>query len=188
MDRVRLSDIKDGTSYTIAIGEVTKSGFCCRPAPTGTTRWQGGSGSLRVNTSRVVRSSLIAPASWNSDHTWVLAAGHGQMLTAAGDPGHLGGAISQWWNGGVAHMMFPVYYDHYAMGVEWPGAGSTHPGGAQFALADGSSRFISETISTGNAVQGGTNANMGINGNVWVAAHTIQGSQHGQTETTVSWP
>jgi hypothetical protein len=48
-----------------------------------------------------------------------------------------------------------------------------HPGGAQFALADASVRFISHTISVGQAAQGGNNESLGINGNIWAALHNI---------------
>jgi prepilin-type processing-associated H-X9-DG protein len=61
------------------------------------------------------------------------------------------------------------------MGTEWTGAGSTHPGGAQFCRADGSVKFISETISTGTLDSNGNGDSFGRNGNVWTAAHLIRG-------------
>lgn len=190
MDPVTLGDIKDGTSNTIAIAEVTKSGYCWSNRTRSScyaggpaSRWQGGSGFLRINNSRVVRTALVASAPWEHDHGWIQDAGKGNLRRADGTDGPI-------WhpNWDRPYIAAPVFYDHYAMNVNWPSAGSLHPGGAMFALADGSSRFIAETISTGQAVRGRNNANMGINGNIWVAAHTIQGSQQGQQETTVQWP
>ncbi len=184
MDNIDLSNVIDGTSNTIMVGEVTTVGYCCRPRPSGDpARWQGGSGKLRVHrTSRVFRSLLIAPASWNSSHSWVLAAGKGPILRADGSSGQI------WGNWRSPHAFPPVYYDHYSMNVEWPGAGSVHPGGAQFCLVDASVRFIPETISTGQAASGGANANLGRNGNIWVAAHTYMGTGQNNPEAQVEWP
>lgn len=72
------------------------------------------------------------------------------------------------------HISPPVYYWHHAMNNDWPGPGSLHPGGAQFALADASVRFIPETISVGQAALGGNDESTGQNGNVWAALHNIQ--------------
>ena len=70
------------------------------------------------------------------------------------------------------------------MNVEWPAPGSSHPGGAQFALADASVRFIAQTVSVGQAIRGGNDANNGWNGNVWFSMHTQQGHPR---QTQVTW-
>jgi hypothetical protein len=67
------------------------------------------------------------------------------------------------------------------MGVEWPGPGSFHPGGSQFCLADASTRFVSETMATGNPFGDA----YGRNGNIWSGAHCIKGIPE---KTPVVWP
>jgi hypothetical protein len=73
----------------------------------------------------------------------------------------------------------PLYWWHHAINNEWVGPASLHPGSAQFALADASVRFISQTISTGQAASGGNNESLGINGNVWAALHNISAHPNG---------
>lgn len=171
MDPVKISDIKDGTTNTIMVGEVSVGSFCCRGS--GVSQWQGGSGRFRTGGSRVFRSLLVAPSNWVSSHPWINQRGGGPLLRADGTVGGLWGPWTS------PYAMHPVYYDHYAMNVEWPGAGSAHPSGAMFCMADASVRFIAETIATGNG------NSLGAGGNVWVAAHTINGSTQGNLEAQV---
>lgn len=159
MDPVRIRDIKDGTSNTIAIGEVSTDSVCC------SSRWGGGSGRVRIGTERVFRTALVAPTSWVNNHTWVLQAGKGEIFRADGMSGGGWGP----WTG--PHATMPKYVNHWTVNTEWPGPASHHPGGAQFTMSDASVKFVAETVSTGNPPGDA----WGRNGNVWTAAHSIQG-------------
>ena len=173
MDSIAISDFKDGTANTILLGEVTNAGYCCRGR---NTQWAGGSGKVRGGRSRVVRTLMVTDAPWVRNHSWILAARQGELLASTGDARGI-------WLHAAPYLFPPVYLDHYAMNVEWPGAGSVHPGGAQFTLGDASVRFVPETIATGDG------SNLGRNGNIWVAAHTYMGaSLQGNPEAQIVWP
>jgi prepilin-type N-terminal cleavage/methylation domain-containing protein len=166
-DPVRLGDITDGTTNTAMLSETTTRGFCCRP--TGVHRSAGGVGRLRNSSGSVTRAAFVAPGAWHGEnHTWILEAGKGRLLRADGSAGGFWGPY-----GSPNHILLPLYWWHHAINNEWVGPASMHPGGAQFALADASVRFISHTISVGQAAQGGNNESLGINGNIWAALHNI---------------
>jgi prepilin-type N-terminal cleavage/methylation domain-containing protein/prepilin-type processing-associated H-X9-DG protein len=166
MDPVGINDIKDGTSNVIMLGEVTNRGFCCG------SQWQGQSGRPRVGTGEpVFRSLLVATAAWVDTHVWIDAGG-GPLLRADGT----NGPIWHIWNN--PHGMHPVYWCHYSQNVEWPGAASFHPGGGNFALADGSVRSIPPQMNTGGGDP------WGRGGNVWTSAHLIRGIPD---KTLVQW-
>ncbi len=170
-DGVRLSDITDGTSNTAMLAETTTRGYCCRP--TGVHRSVGGAGRLRNTNGSVIRSAFVATGAWHGwQHAWVLDAQKGPLLMADGTSGPIWGPYA--W---PQYILPPLYWWHHAINNEWVGPGSFHPGGAEFALVDGSVRFIPQTISTGKAalgdVTGSPNESTGINGNVWAALHNI---------------
>lgn len=183
-DATRMAQIQDGTSNTIMLGETTLRGYCCRNQNGGNSnvnRWSGNSGRIRNTRGAVSRSAWVTWAAWSEEnHGWIHIAQKGRLLRADGSAGRIWGAAG-WPN----YIMRPTYYAHYSMGVEWPGAGSAHPAGAQFCLADASVRFVPATVSTGRAVRGGNNATHGINGNIWMGMHTIDGHPR---ETTIVWP
>jgi prepilin-type N-terminal cleavage/methylation domain-containing protein len=161
MDPTRLSDIKDGTSNTVALGEVMLGARVQR----GAGQWAGGNGRVRVGNERVYRSSLVAPTSWDVDHGWVLAANKGPIFAADGS------GARDWGPWQAPYVTMPKYVTHWTINTDWPGAASLHPGGAQVTMSDASVRFVSHTVSTGNPPGDA----WGRNGNVWVAAHTIMG-------------
>jgi prepilin-type N-terminal cleavage/methylation domain-containing protein len=171
-DAVAIGDIRDGTSNIIAVGEVTNRSFA---GCTG-CQWRGNAGRPRVGTGEpVFRSVLIAPAAYVADHVWLQPPhGAGTLLRSDGTSA----AQGIWHTWSSPHAYWPVYYTHYAMGVEWLGAGSHHPSGAQFCMADGSVKFIKDTMSVGgNLNSAGTPVigdAYGRWGNIWTGAHHIQ--------------
>jgi hypothetical protein len=171
-DSAKFAKVRDGTSNTIHVGEVSMSSYS-RPA--GVSQWQGGGGVVRQGTGRVVRSLLVAPAAWHgASHSWVSPPnGPGPLYYADGS-----GAGGIWGPWSSNYVMTPVYYYQWAVNCDWPGPGSFHPGGAQFCLMDASVRFVAETIDTG------TGDTYGRYGNIWAAVHTMAGHQD---QTQVSW-
>ena len=167
MDSSDLDRVKDGTSNTIFVGEVSMSSYA---PPSGVSQWSGGAGNIRKGSSRVVRSCLVAPAAWHGwNHEWVTTAVGGPLLRA-----HDGSEGAIWVPGWESnYVLHPVFYSQWAMNNNWPSAGSFHPGGAQFCLMDASVRFISETVSTGDP----PGDNLGQNGNVWVALSSMFGGE-----------
>ena len=174
MDSSKLSKVKDGTSNTIFVGEVSMSSYS---PPNDTYRWQGGSGRLRTGVDRVLRTCLVAPAAWSAyNHSWVTSDFGGQhILTADGQDSPIW--VSGWTQN---YVLEPVFYSNWAMNCQWPSAGSFHVGGAQFCLMDASVRFISETISCGDP----PGDDLGRNGNVWHAVNTMAGHRD---QAMVTW-
>ncbi len=163
----RLSDITDGTSQTIAVGEVSSCGL-----QGGGQR--GGAGFPRVGQGqRVFRAALLA---YGTDN-YVMSRGGGDALGY--DAGQLlnpGGATNGfWWPSGSPHIMSPFYVSHYGINSEWPGPGSRHKGGAHFVMADGAVRFINETIHW-TPFQSSGYAGYGT-GTVWTSLNTMSGSR-----------
>lgn len=162
-----IGDIKDGTSNTLMLGECTIGGYLIGTQP----RYVGGSGSLRRGNNRVFRAALVS----TQPHPTIA-----QNVPRVGGPLQWpdgSGPITTWWKGNAwaaPYAYKPIYNSHNSINVEWHGSGSAHPGGAQFALADGSVRFVAETVSNGG-VGGPPNDAEGEFGNVWVAINTIAG-------------
>jgi prepilin-type N-terminal cleavage/methylation domain-containing protein len=172
-DATKIADITDGTSNTIAVAEVGNASF------TAGQQWRGGSGEPRKGANGVFRSALISTlGGWDPYHPWVATdTQKGELLRADGSSG------AHWGPWGAPYLMPPVYYMHYAPGVEWPGMGSDHPGGLQVTRCDASVTFVAETVATGG-VGGPVGDYIGRYGNLWVAMHTITGPKD---QTQVTW-
>jgi prepilin-type processing-associated H-X9-DG protein len=187
-DAVGLNDITDGSSNVIAVGEVTNRSFANQNGV-----WIAGKQGGRTRpTDPVYRSLMIAGQTWVPDHGWLTnPSGPGPLLSADGGTARYGSA--PWWSN--PYHMTPVYYARNAMNNDWPGAGSYHPNGAQFVLADGHVKFINQNISvSGRDIAGNVRVgdDYGRWGNVWTAAHLIQGitdpeTSGGGSKTSVNW-
>jgi len=175
IDPVALRDIVDGTSNIFMVGETTNRSF----AALGSI-WRGGGGRRRP-TDPVVRCLFVSPQPWVNDHVWITPAA-GPLKDAGGGSNYYGTA--QWWGTNpvtqtVEYLMTPTYFCQNAINNNWPGAGSEHPGGAHFVLADGHVKFIDQNIATGGNPNGAQGDPWGRYGNVWTAAHLISGIRDG---------
>lgn len=130
---VKLRDITDGTSNTIAVCEASTSGFDPVPGTPGHHRNGGGRPRTGGQDNNVFRTSLLASSTEAGVHNaWQL-------------PNPEGGISGFWWRGNP-YAMQPTYLHCFGINNNWPGASSRHSGGAQAVFADASVHFLSETI------------------------------------------
>jgi prepilin-type N-terminal cleavage/methylation domain-containing protein/prepilin-type processing-associated H-X9-DG protein len=159
---VTFANIKDGTSNTIAVGEVTQLGF--KNGPHLTT----GTGIARVGAGEAVfRPALVSPPYSDSQGT----ANTGTQGYPAPDGSPNPQPSWVWWRAGP-HAYKPTYLACWGINTEWPGPGSEHPGGAQFTFADGSVRFIPESVEFL-----GTPADWNNQLGVWMKLNNMNGQQ-----------
>jgi prepilin-type processing-associated H-X9-DG protein len=161
----KLQDCKDGTSNTIAVGEVTSFGAgCCKPNQPW-SQWRGGIGYIRAQDGTFTHTALITASVWNASVVDYRQKGP-LLRSTGGGPTVYADHWGPW--GAPHHMMSPTYFMHYGPNIEWPGQSSPHPSGGNYLLVDGSVRFIPDTVNTGNGDW------MGV-GSPWVAYHTPNG-------------
>jgi len=125
----KISDIKDGTSNTVIVTEVTSNGYKNGPIRT------NGTGLERLNTAgeRVFRAAFV----------WTGVSGRCCESGLYRDPA---GGSTWWFPAGGPHAFSPTYITAYGINANWPGVHSGHPGGVNSLLGDGAVRFISETM------------------------------------------
>ncbi|MBA3315503.1 MAG: DUF1559 domain-containing protein [Planctomycetaceae bacterium] len=159
----KFKDITDGTSNTIAVGEVSSHSYTGGP-------WMGtGRGRLRRGDGEAVyRPAFVSPAFSDSQGSANTSTGGYPSPDGANNPQ----PSWAWWKAGP-HAYKPTYLHSFGMNNEWPGAGSYHTGGAQFLLADGSVRFLSQNIDyPGEAAIGWTGG-----AGVWGGLNTMSGGE-----------
>jgi prepilin-type N-terminal cleavage/methylation domain-containing protein len=131
----KISDITDGTSTTIAVGETCAEGY------TNGGHLRCGSGVPRQGGNDVFHPAFVSPPFSDSQ---------GTSAGAGGEPApdsYSGGIWASWtWWQAAPYAYKPTYLHCFGINAEWPGAGSMHPGGAHFLLSDGAVRFISGNI------------------------------------------
>ncbi len=167
----RMRDISDGTTNTIAVGEVRSDGLQRGP---GQNHYTGGTGRERGDNG-VFRSALVSTGVHPTIAANTGRTIQGPLLRAdAGVGGVSATQVAGWWGAWANPYAYkPTYVSHYTLNNDWPGASSPHVGGAHFLMSDGAVKFIGDGVSTGG-VGGGANDSLGRYGNVWHALHTVR--------------
>lgn len=155
----RIRDIVDGTSNTIAVGEVTANGYCCGGNNTG-------AGKPVSAPSGFMRPAFVSPGYSDSQCT-----PSGQAYP---QPDGSANPCNQWTSFKANPSVYkPTYIHYFGINNDYMGAHSRHVGGAHFLMADGAVKFIAQNISYG------TEAAIGyVRGNgVWGAINTMSGGE-----------
>jgi prepilin-type N-terminal cleavage/methylation domain-containing protein len=147
---VPIGQITDGTSNTIAVGEVDRVGFVYTAAG---QEFRNGIGRRRVGRGESVFRSAFVGA------TFAKALNEGGELVGPA-PGaepaftHPDGTVIAGWFRAGPHMYAPSFISVHGINGEWPGLSSFHEGGVHGLMADGAVRFLSENLdwSTYNSI------------------------------------
>jgi len=161
---IRVRDVQDGTSNTIAVGEVTAHGY------TGGAIRTSGTGEPRRGNSGVFRSLLMAPHSSSDVNV-------GPLLDPEGNQRGAGSGAGFWWKASP-HAFQATYLAAWGPNAQWHGPSSPHTGGAHFLLADGAVRFITENIDTGQWPDvSAIPLSDPRSGGVWMSLNTTNGGE-----------
>jgi prepilin-type N-terminal cleavage/methylation domain-containing protein/prepilin-type processing-associated H-X9-DG protein len=133
---VELRDFVDGTSNTALLGEVSATGDKWGP------QYTSGTGTKRVGGEAVFRSAFVSTCvdggcrRSQTDYSTVIF----QRFDGTALDGN-------WYQGGYPYAFTPTYW-YYVFGqnTEWYAPDSYHTGGVQYAMADGSTRFVNDSI------------------------------------------
>jgi prepilin-type N-terminal cleavage/methylation domain-containing protein len=160
---IRITDIKDGTSNTVIVGECSTEGFQPNPGNPGHQFMANGQVRGGVPFESVFRTAFIdGGTNGDSMSRGGIPPEHPQAFRGQQwvRPDGVNGGF--WWKGSpYAHP--PTYLACFGLNNNWPGASSMHVGGGHFLLGDGSVKFISENL------QGAQQPSL------WFAIHTYNG-------------
>jgi prepilin-type N-terminal cleavage/methylation domain-containing protein len=129
-DTFKIRDITDGTSNTMIIGETdTTNNY-------GGREWTSGTGAKRWASESVFHAAFVGPtlAGYGSESGKVWEVDGSRLKTGAA------------WFKANPYVLGPTFICYWGPNSEWPGASSYHTGGIQIANADGSNRFLSNSI------------------------------------------
>jgi len=162
----KLEHMKDGTSNTIAVGEVSTQGYQANPGAPSHQAMGGRPRGGGINNA-VFRTPFIDTGSNGDVMDSAALRGIGKVQTRQWLRPD-GVSASYWWKASpFAHP--PTYLSCFGMNNNWPGSSSVHTGGGQFLMCDGAVRFLSENM------QGAQQASL------WFAIHTyVGGTEAGQ--------
>ncbi|MFV2068401.1 MAG: DUF1559 domain-containing protein [Pirellulales bacterium] len=159
----KFRDIRDGTSNTIAVAECSTQGFAPNPGVPGHQHMGGGRPRGGGASNAVFRCLLLA---CNTNDDVQSAPPQGWNLPRPD------GVVAGFWWRNYPYAMQPTYLHCFGINNNWPGASSRHPGGAMVTMADGSARFLAETID-----YPGERGNQSRGAGVWGALNTISGGE-----------
>lgn len=153
----KMRDILDGTSNTIAIGEVSSFGFA------GGGHQRSGNGNRRNSSTAAVFRPALVTIPFSDSQT------RGANYLAPD-----GSSVSNWqWWRARPHAYKATYIHCFGINNEWPGASSHHPQGAQFVLADASVQFLSDSTDYPGEASIGYREGAGV----WGGMNTMKGRE-----------
>ena len=162
---VRIRDITDGTSSTIAVAECSTQAFQPSAGVAGHLKVGGGIPRTGGQNNAVFRAALLA-TNTNSDVSTAY-----NIVNPDGS-----GPTGFWWRS-APYAMQPVYLHCFGFNNNWPGASSRHEGGMHVLMCDGSVRFLSESIDYPTGGESIPSVNWQFGAGVWGALNTYCGNE-----------